>query len=128
MRINLLLAAAAVAASLCVTSVTRQDTAHAAGAMAVGTCAAYGYAFDFSDQAEAETAALQKCTGQQCRVVLGLKKTCAAFAIDGRKPCGPHGFASARTLGPAQNSALQQCYKYGGKECMIRAWACDAKG
>ena len=63
----------------------------------------------------------------QCRVVLALRKSCAAFAIDGRKPCGPHGFASARQLGQAQNAALRQCYQYGGKDCVIRAWACDTR-
>ena len=26
------------------------------------------------------------------------------------------------------NAATRECYKYGGKECVIRAWACDAKG
>ena len=31
-------------------------------------------------------------------------------------------------LGEAQNSALRQCYQSGGKDCVIRAWACDAKG
>ena len=31
-------------------------------------------------------------------------------------------------LGEAQNSALRHCYEYGGKDCVIRAWVCDAKG
>lgn len=125
MRSDLLLAAVA---ALIAVSVTGSSTGRAAGAMAVGACAAYGYAFDFSDPAQAETAALAKCSGPQCRVVLALKRSCAAFAIDGRKPCGPHGYASARRLGQAQNVALQQCYKFGGKDCVIRAWACDVKG
>ncbi len=124
MRSGLLLAALA---ALIATSTTG-STGRAAGAMAVGVCAAYGYAFDFTDQAQAETAALHKCSGRQCKIVLALKKSCAAFAIDGHKPCGPNGYASARRLGQAQNVALRQCYKFGGKDCVIRAWACDAKG
>jgi hypothetical protein len=100
----------------------------AAGAMAVGSCAAYGYAFDYVDLGVAQTTALGRCSGQSCKLVLALKHSCAAFAIDGRNACGPHGFASARRLGQAQNVALQKCYKYGGKDCVIRAWACDAKG
>ncbi len=124
MRPGLLLAALA---AFIITSITG-STGHTAGAMAVGACAAYGYAFDFTDQAQAETAALQKCSGRQCKIVLALKRSCAAFAIDGHKPCGPNGYASARRLGPAQNVALRQCYKFGGKDCVIRAWACDAKG
>ena len=66
--------------------------------------------------------------GAQCKVVMMLKRSCAALAIDGHKPCGPHGYASARRLGQAQNVALQSCYKYGGKDCVIRAWVCDSKG
>ncbi len=26
------------------------------------------------------------------------------------------------------NDATRECYKFGGKECVIRAWACDARG
>ena len=73
-------------------------------------------------------AALKKCSGPQCKIVLALKRSCAAFAIDGRKPCGAHGYASAKRLGQAENVALKQCYQFGGKDCVIRAWACDAKG
>ena len=65
--------------------------AQAAGAMAVGTCAAYGYAFDCASADAARTAAQAKCTGGQCRVVMMLRHSCAAFAIDGHQPCGPHG-------------------------------------
>ena len=43
-------------------------------------------------------------------------------------PCGPNGYANASRLGVAQNTALKHCYKYGGKDCVIRAWICDGKG
>jgi len=42
--------------------------------------------------------------------------------------CGSYGFAAASRLGPAQNTALKQCYSNGGKDCVIRAFVCDAKG
>ena len=58
----------------------------------------------------------------------GDAKGCVAFAVDGRKPCGPNGYANATRLGAAQNTALKHCYKYGGKDCVIRAFVCDAKG
>jgi len=57
-----------------------------------------------------------------------MTRACGAFAIDGRNACGPHGYAVATRLGQAQNKALRQCYEFGGKDCVIRAWACDAKG
>jgi len=100
----------------------------AAGAMAVGQCAAYGYAADFPSADAARLAAQGKCIGRDCKVVMTLKRSCAAFAIDGHRPCGPHGFASARRLGEAENVALRSCYQYGGKDCVIRAFACDVKG
>jgi hypothetical protein len=100
----------------------------AAGAMAVGACAAYGYAFDYRDADAARVAAQRKCAGSGCKVVVTLKHSCAAFAIDGHRPCGPNGYASASRLGQAENVALQSCHKYGGRDCVIRAFACDVKG
>jgi hypothetical protein len=101
---------------------------HAAGAMAIGTCAAYGYAFDYRNADAARVAAQGKCRGADCKVVVTLRRSCAAFAIDGHRPCGPHGYASARRLGQAENVALKSCYRYGGRDCVIRAFACDVKG
>jgi hypothetical protein len=99
----------------------------AAGALAIGSCAAYGYAYDFPTLKEAQDAALENCAGA-CKQVVTTEKGCVAFAVDGHKPCGPHGFANAARLGKAQNTALHYCYKYGGRDCMIRAWICDSKG
>jgi hypothetical protein len=100
----------------------------AAGALAVGKCGAYGFAIDFGGPDQAQTAALGKCSGKECAVVAAMKRNCAALAIDGRNACGPFGYAAAVKLGEAQNTALRQCYRYGGKECVIRAFVCDAKG
>ena len=101
-------------------------SAHAAGALAVGACAAYGYAYDYPSSEAAQAAALEKCGGS-CKKVVITHKGCVAFAVDGHKPCGPHGYANAPKLGAAQNTALKQCYQYGGKDCVIRAWICDGK-
>ena len=98
----------------------------AAGAFALGNCGAYGFSYDFPQADAARQAALGKCSGD-CTVI-PVQRTCAAFAIDGTNVCGPHGYATASRLGAAQNTALRQCYEYGGKDCVIRAWICDAKG
>jgi hypothetical protein len=99
---------------------------HAAGALAIGECGTYGFAYDYSRKTAASQAALGKCAGG-CKVV-ALSRACGAIAIDGKNACRAHGYAVAPRLGEAQNMALQQCYQYGGKNCVIRAWACDAKG
>ncbi len=103
------------------------SVANAAGAMAIGSCAAYGYAYDQPSVEAAQAAALAQCTGD-CKQVVTTKKGCVAFAVDGHNACGPSGYANASRLGTAQNTALKFCYKYGGKDCVIRAWICDAKG
>ncbi len=122
-RFGRALAAIGAAASLWVGGI---GTAPAAGALAIGSCGAYGFAYDYAKEAAANRAALGKCAGG-CKVV-PVKRGCGAIAIDGKNVCGAHGYAVAARLGEAQNTALRQCYQYGGKDCVIRAWACDAKG
>jgi hypothetical protein len=101
--------------------------AQAAGALAIGACGAYGFAFDFAADPVARNAALRKCEGD-CKVVAALSRNCAAFAVDMRNACGSHGHATGSRLGLAQNQALRQCYLNGGKDCVVRAFVCDAKG
>jgi hypothetical protein len=100
----------------------------AAGALAAGRCGAYGYAFDDSTVTSAEHRALAQCRGRGCKVVATVRRSCAAIAIDGANACGPQGWGTAKTLGRAQNAASKHCYEFGGRNCMIRAWICDAKG
>jgi hypothetical protein len=101
--------------------------AKAAGALAIGACGAHGEAHDFPNAIAARASALRKCQGRNCRLVATLKGDCAAFAVDGANPCGPHGFASGPHLGRAQNAALASCFKERGKDCMIRAFVCDGR-
>jgi len=103
-------------------------TAKAAGALAIGTCGAYGQAYDFPKQDAARESALSQCQGQACRVVATLRRSCAALAVDGINPCGAHGWGKGARLGSAQNDALRGCYKDGGRDCVIRTFVCDAKG
>jgi len=112
----------AAAAALLTTGIA---VGQAAGAFAVGSCGAYGFAYDFPQAEAAHEAARGKCSGD-CKVI-PVQRACAAFAIDGTNVCGAHGYATAPKLGAAQNTALRQCYEYGGRDCVIRAWICDAK-
>lgn len=101
-------------------------SAHAAGALAVGKCGAYGQAFDYPAEEGARAAALKQCKGD-CSAVT-MKRACAALSLDMTKPCGAHGYAVAPRISSALNAAMKKCYAFGGKECVIRAWACDARG
>lgn len=100
--------------------------ASAAGAIAVGKCGAYGQAFDYPAEAAARAAALRQCKGS-CTAVT-MKRACAALAVDMANPCGPHGYAVKPRISSSLNAATKKCYEFGGKECVIRAWACDARG
>lgn len=102
--------------------------AKSAGALATGKCGAFGYAFDDLSPEAAALRARAQCKGQDCRVVTSFRKTCAAFAIDAKNACGPSGWAMAASRAQAQNVASEQCSKFGGKSCVIRAWVCDRKG
>jgi hypothetical protein len=98
----------------------------AAGAFALGQCGAYGFSYDYPQAEAARAAAVQQCEGD-CTIV-PVARACAAFAVDGANACGAYGYAIAPKLGAAQNTALRQCHGYGGRDCVIRAWICDAKG
>jgi hypothetical protein len=119
--------AAAFAAILVVHSIAGLAAAAAAGALAVGACGAYGYGFDYTRITDARTAAIGKCAGD-CKVVGVMRHGCAAFAIDLKQPCGSYGWAIKSHLGRAQNASLKRCYEFGGRDCVVRAWACDEKG
>ena len=102
--------------------------ASAAGALAVGACGAYGQAFGFRDLDGAQSSALEQCKAPGCRIVATLRQSCAALAVDVTNPCGVNGAGQSARLGLAQNSALQKCYRGGGKECVIRTFVCDGPG
>ena len=99
----------------------------AAGAFAIGKCGAYGQAFDYAGEADALAAARKQCKGD-CATTVTMKRACAAFAVDMTNPCGAHGYAVKPRISSSLNAATRKCYEFGGKECVIRAWACDAKG
>ena len=98
----------------------------AAGAFAVGKCGVYSHVYDYPAEAAARTAALKQCKGV-CTAIT-MKRACAAFAVDMTNPCGAYGYAVKPRISSSLNAATRKCYEFGGKECVIRAWACDAKG
>ncbi|HSP49275.1 MAG TPA: DUF4189 domain-containing protein [Pseudolabrys sp.] len=123
---------ALVAATLLLASATLMlvavNTERAAGALAIGSCGAFGEAYDFRTVDDARKSALVKCQSGTCRVVTVTKQGCAAFVVDFTNACGAHGWGKAPKRGRSQNEALRSCYMDGGKECVIRTFFCDAKG
>ncbi len=102
--------------------------AHAAGAFAVGACGAYGYGYDYRKVTDARAAAMKKCSGNACKVVGDIRRGCAALAVDAKHPCGSYGWALNSHLGKAENISLRRCHEFGGRDCVVRAFACDEKG
>jgi hypothetical protein len=99
----------------------------AAGAFAIGKCGAYGQAYDYAGEADARAAARKQCKGD-CPTTVTMKRACAALSVDMANPCGAHGYAVKPHISSSLNEATRKCYEFGGKECVIRAWSCDAKG
>ena len=77
---------------------------------------------------DARAAAMRKSTGNGCKVVGPIRRGCAAMAVDAKHPCGSFGWAIDAHLGRAENLSLRRCYEFGGKDCVVRAFACDEKG
>lgn len=119
-------AALAAALILALAAVLFMGEARAAGAFAMGKCGAYGDAYDYAAEPAAREAALKKCGGH-CTAI-SMRRACAAFAVDLANPCGAHGYAVRPRISSSLNAATRECYKFGGKQCVIRAWACDARG
>ena len=115
-----------VALILALAGMQFSNQACAAGAFAMGKCGAYGEAHDYAGETGARAAALKQCKGE-CTAV-SMKRACAALSIDMANPCGAHGYAVESRISASLNEATRKCYQYGGKECVIRAWACDARG
>jgi hypothetical protein len=98
----------------------------AAGALAIGKCGAYGQAYDYPAENAARAAALRQCKGDCATITM--KRACAALAIDVTNPCGAHGYAVKPHISSSLNAATRKCYELGGRECVVRAWACDGRG
>ena len=122
-----------VAASLLLATVTLMfvavNTARAAGALAVGSCGAYGEAYDYHTVEEAR--ASRAVEMQRQRLPGGDDVEARLRGLRGRfhrslwrQWLGP----GAKAWQPRQNAALKACYEQGGKECVIRTFFCDAKG
>jgi len=104
--------------------------AQAAGAIAIGRCDRVGYSFDQPSPGAAAGRALAECRSngdRTCSVVVRMQRVCGAFAVSGRGGCGARGWAYGGSRALAEDIALGECRRHGGRDCRIQVWVCDAR-
>ena len=82
----------------------------------------YGFAYDYSTQAQAINVAVEKCRASDCRGVVWFHNGCGAFARGNRA----WGWAIGDSRAEAEERALAECRKHGGN-CRGIAWACTTR-
>ena len=90
---------------------------------------AWGWAVGEATEADAQRAAVDEC-GQGCTSVLTFRDGCAAYAADQEPGSSAYGWASEdATHLEVTKAALDECASQGGKDCLVRVWACsDGRG
>jgi hypothetical protein len=99
--------------------------ATAGGAIAVGKCDRIGWSYG-SNLDTARYRALWECSrngDSTCRIVTTTVDACAAIAVSG--DCGSRGWATAGSRARAEQMALNECWKFGGRDCSVRRWVCS---
>jgi hypothetical protein len=83
----------------------------------------FGWSYDFSDLRDAKKTAMDKCskTGSACKLWVWYENECGAIAADG--DIVTWGTAGVRES--AQQRAMLECKKAGGKNCAIQVWSCS---
>ncbi|MGI0135206.1 MAG: DUF4189 domain-containing protein [Candidatus Micrarchaeaceae archaeon] len=99
---------------------------HAAGALAVGKCGAFGSSWNYKSQVLAQGAALTRCPDTSCQVYLTVVTSCVALAYDTNN-CA-WGANTGLTLQQAVAAAIAACQQHGGTNCVIRTSFCDTSG
>ena len=117
-------AADAVALKTTTTATTTANTP-LWGSLAVSNKGKYGYSYNYPTSEEADARALKEC-GSDCYIVKNFNGGCGAYAAD-QKPKGAWGWGTAPTKERAQELALSYCKQYGGKNCVVKIWSCNAR-
>lgn len=83
----------------------------------------FGWSNDFNNVEDAKKQAMSRCTknGAACKLMAWFENECGAVAADGAIVTWGTAFLREN----AQQRALQECRKAGGKKCAIEAWACS---
>jgi len=83
----------------------------------------YGYSYGFSDLNEAKTDAMRRCSkqGAYCKLQAWFENECGAVAADGNIVT----WGTAYLKESAQQRAMLECRKAGGKNCAVQTWVCS---
>ena len=87
----------------------------------------YGWAINYTTQAEADEIALAECekNGANCSIVLRFTGGCGAYVVE-RGNDSLYGWGTANTKTEAQNRAMQEANAIGGKNLVVRVWGCNS--
>jgi len=82
-----------------------------------------GWSYNWDDQSKAQKVALDNCSahGSACKSIVWYYNSCAAVAADGNIVT----WGRDSTRPRAQQTALTECTKAGGKKCVIQASLCS---
>jgi hypothetical protein len=103
------------------------SAARADGALALGTCSAWGWSSS-ATALSAKEKAMADCTRHDaagCKVVATDHGGCMAVASDQNASCGKVYWASEVTRREAETGSLGQCRSGDGKNCALVASKCD---
>ena len=117
----------AVLAAVLVALTSSVSTVQARGALAIGDCGAWGGSWNYDDDEDARERARSECKGRNCKVVTSFEGLWAAFAVDRSRSCGAWGWATRQRQSQAEDVAIDECEKAGGRNCQIRARFCDGR-
>ena len=98
------------------------------GALAIDSNqgSSWGWAINYPTAQQAEQRALAEC-GNNCHVVMRFSNQCGAFAADQEPGSTIYGWAKDNSSAAAQNRALSECRRRGGKSCRVRVWGCTQR-
>jgi len=84
-----------------------------------------GWSYGWDDQSKAQKVALDKCSehGSACKLIMWYYNSCGAVAADGNIVT----WGRDSTKLKAQQTALSECTKAGGKKCAIEVSQCSLK-
>ena len=99
-------------------------TAHGALAIDGNHGSRWGASWEQLDEAAAISRALSECGGG-CRAVVVFHNICAAYAADQSGGSNRSGWSSGASRAAAEQGALANCRRSGGRSCAIRVWGCE---